>query len=60
MRFFGVLRTEKEYKFSNILGVRQRCARSDERRQSFSDRCTKTVSRAMFDILIVRFLFERM
>lgn len=58
MRFFGVLRTEKEYKFSNILGVRQRCARSDERRQSSSDRCTQKVLKAMFDILIVSFLFE--
>ena len=43
----------------NMLGVRQRCAKSDDERQNFSERRTRKAVRATFDVLCVRFLFER-
>jgi hypothetical protein len=55
IRIFGVLRP---HKICEILEHAGREARSDERRQSSSDRCTPKVLKAMFDILIVSFLFE--
>lgn len=43
-----------------MLGVRQRSAKSDERRQNLSERCTQKVFITMFDIVIPCFLLERM
>ena len=41
-----------------MLGVRQRCAKLDERRQNLSEQCRQKVLRALFDILVIRFLFD--
>jgi hypothetical protein len=43
-----------------MLGVRQRCATSDEGRQNYSERCTRSTFGAMFDAFVILFTLERM
>jgi hypothetical protein len=40
-----------------VLGVRQRCANSDERRQNFSPKCTQKVFSTMHDIFLFSVFF---
>ncbi len=60
MRFFGVLRSHKKcriLKRANT-GVRQRCAKSDERRQNFSEKCTHKFFSTMFNMFLGIFRFK--
>jgi hypothetical protein len=43
-----------------MLGVRQRCATSDEGRQKYSERCTRSTFSAIFDAFVILVMLERM